>query len=215
MHPFLYQLKTWRLKLITLALLFAVVAEKDSALRLIGRALQSPDDTTGVPADVAMLLLGGFIERGDKAASVVQKGLAPRVFWGRTEPDIGEQRGYFKNEADYAEEHLMRNGLSIDQLIKVDGCHDGSTADEAHCLRAYFELHPPFPRKVIIVTGWSHSRRAKWIFRKVFHDTDVEFTSQSVDNPETGNASNWWKKEETGFAVINEYIKWLFYLTHY
>lgn len=214
MNPLLYQIKQSKKTLCCVVVVIGLLSMRPVLLTWVGSLLQAPDDRSGVPADVAFLLLGGFIERGDKAAEVVLSGRAHRVFWGRNQASLPEIRGYVANEADFAEDLLMRDGLSIDQLIKADSCNNSSTAEEAICLQNYFELHPPFPKKIAIVTSWYHTRRARWIVQRVLADKEVEITTISVTSP-ISNTTNWWRDEETAFSVINEYIKWVYYLTHY
>lgn len=214
MNLFSYQLKLWRGRISVAVVLISFFAFSRSPLRLVGAALQVDDDSSGIPSDVAVLLLGDFIGRGERASEVLRNGMAPRVFWGRTESGEAEKRGYVKNEADFAEDILMKSGLSIDQMIKEDSCHNGSTIDEAWCLHRFFEKHPPFPKKIALVTSWFHTRRARWIFRRIFRDDNVEVVT-FLTAAAGVDGTNWWTSEESGFAVINEYIKWVYYLTHY
>ena len=64
----------------------------------------------------------------------------------------------------------------------------------------------------LIPTGPFHSRRVRWVFRKVFGDTVARLTVTTID-PEL--CQRWWKNEKTLLDFQNEVFKSAYYHLKY
>lgn len=189
------------------------VMRRDLALSRIGRVLEAKNQGV-VSNEFGVILLGGFIDRGETAAEEVRAGRIRKLVWGRVKADKAERLGYVSNESEYLERLLLKQGIASRYFIKLDSCENSSTRDEAECAYIWFRDHPPFPARLTIVTSWFHTRRARWIFRKVWRDQPTQFDTVSAFDSEAP-PDRWWEYEDQGFSVINEYIKWVYYMTHY
>ena len=86
------------------------------------------------------------------------------------------------------------------------------TWEEAAYIRQY--VRDERVSKVILVTSHSHSRRARWVFRKVLHPEGAKVMVVEADNGRYTPA-NWWRTEGGLVSVFTEYVKLLFYLGNY
>jgi len=69
-------------------------------------------------------------------------------------------------------------------------------------------------QRVILVTSAEHTRRARWVFRKVLARMPVEVRSAPVHRL-CFDETNWWKSNEGILTYLHEYLKLLFYWFHY
>jgi uncharacterized SAM-binding protein YcdF (DUF218 family) len=162
-------------------------------------------DSVG-PAEVIYQFGGGFIERSRVAADLYRRGLAPRIVLMRVyqAPDLA---GTYPNETDITLRILGRLGVPR-SAIEVYGGGDGasSTTEEAEKLARL--MRQDGRRRVIAVTSWYHTRRARWALRRAFGDLPVELkmaAAPTVDWDET----NWWRREAGVIAIAEEYLKFL------
>lgn len=86
-----------------------------------------------------------------------------------------------------------------------------STWEDAQALRQW-ALAQPDMRRVIAVTSPAHSRRARWVLRRVFRDSGIEVPVHPCPRE---MAPDWWRHEKTALRVINEYIKLAYYVVTY
>jgi uncharacterized SAM-binding protein YcdF (DUF218 family) len=69
-------------------------------------------------------------------------------------------------------------------------------------------------QSLLLVTSASHTRRARLIFRQVFHDSDIRLTVRPVVVRQCGG-SDWWQTEDGLRETWTEYVKLLLYLAGY
>ncbi|HEX7506921.1 MAG TPA: ElyC/SanA/YdcF family protein, partial [Polyangia bacterium] len=86
------------------------------------------------------------------------------------------------------------------------------TFDEAKALHEYYRERSF--RKVIVVTSDLHSRRASFIFRRIFSSTPVRISLAPVADLKYG-AANWWTTEDGVIGCQNEYLKLFYYHLRY
>jgi uncharacterized SAM-binding protein YcdF (DUF218 family) len=67
---------------------------------------------------------------------------------------------------------------------------------------------------VIIVTSDLHSRRARFIFKKVLSGSPVQVMLAPISDRKYG-ANDWWKQEEGLIGCQNEYLKLVYYHLKY
>ena len=167
-------------------------------------------------SDLIVCLAGGNVDRGLATADAFQKGLAPRIFMAREEPDDGydllRERGIDYPE-DVALMVMLLEQLGIPRSVFFTSDRAvNSTLDEAEYIRDLIAERGE--KSLILVTSPVHSRRAWLTFKKVFEETNVRIlvlpSSYSEFNPE-----NWWTQRKYAREVIIEYQKLIYYSYKY
>ncbi len=179
-------------------------------LAAIGNFLVEKD--TLEPADIILLLNGDPTTRPNHVVELYGRGLAPTVVIARAEDSQGVQFGAYPNVTDSNITMLEKLGVPeshIVQLRPAGGVQH--TFDEAQVVHAYCREHSI--RKVIIVTSDLHSRRARFIFRKIF-DGDSKIMMSPISDRKYG-ANNWWRLEDGIIGCQNEYLRLLYYHLKY
>ena len=137
-------------------------------------------------------------------------------FDGRLEHGINLfKEGYgdylmLSNSDDFDEETLRENDISEDQVISES--HADSTFKNATLTREIV-LERKF-KSVIVVTSEFHTSRTRYIFNKVYRDTDVKLIYSGSKN-RFFNSELWWSSFRGIYVVAVEYVKWLYYLIRY
>lgn len=164
-------------------------------------------------ADAIYVLNGDPNTRPFEAVRLYKQGLAPRVVIAKAENSMTNVVNLTPNTTDLCIEVLKSGGITGDRLVELS-MPGGvtSTLDEAKLLKAYANQNGI--HKVIVVTSDFHSRRAKWIIRKVVNSSGTKIIMRPTPNPKYGE-NNWWHKEDGVIGCQNEYIKLLFYWVHY
>jgi uncharacterized SAM-binding protein YcdF (DUF218 family) len=68
----------------------------------------------------------------------------------------------------------------------------------------------------LVVTSAYHSRRALWIFRKVFSGTGIDIGLTAVaPGEQTPSPATWWLQLRGWRTVASEYPKLIYYWLHY
>lgn len=89
-----------------------------------------------------------------------------------------------------------------------------STYDEARALREYAVKHNL--RTLLVVTSAYHSRRALWTMRRVFQGSGVEVGLEpAAQAAPTPSPALWWLSRRGWKSVAGEYVKLIYYRTHY
>ncbi len=165
------------------------------------------------PADLIYVLNGDPTVRPYHAAALFSQGLAPKVVIARTEDSPGVRFGAYPNVTDSNLIILKKLGIPDSQITELRwGTGVTSTFDEAIALRDYIRQHAV--HRVIVVTSDLHSRRARFIFRKVLSGMPVTVMLSPISDRKYG-AANWWELEDGVIGCQNEYIKLLYYHIKY
>jgi uncharacterized SAM-binding protein YcdF (DUF218 family) len=165
------------------------------------------------PADIIYILNGDPTVRPYHAAELFGQGLAPKVVIARAEDSIGVQFGAYPNVTDSNLIILKKLGVPETQLVELRRDPGVSTTfDEAIALRDYCRQHSV--RKVIVVTSDLHSRRARFVIRRVLSGMPVTVMLSPIADRKYG-ATNWWRIEDGVIGCQNEYVKLLYYHLKY
>ena len=175
---------------------------------------------TEVPLDKAdaILVLSGsatYRERAHEAAKLFFEGRAPRILITNDNQrgpwSSADQRNLFFYERSL--EELQKYSVPA-QSVEVVMTPVTSTYEEAEVMRDYAQqqgLH-----SILIVTSAYHSRRALWVFSKVFRDTGIRVGLIGV---KPGNQSpppeTWWLSVRGWEMVPTEYVKMVYYMIVY
>ena len=175
---------------------------------------------TEAPLDKAdaILVLGGsatYKERTREATRLFFEGRSQRILITndnhRGPWSSAEQRNLFFYERSL--EELSNAGVpaeNIDVVLKpVAG-----TYEEAEVIRDYAQqqgLH-----SILIVTSAYHSRRALWVFARVFRDTGIRIGLISArPGVESPPPATWWLSVKGWKSVPTEYVKMIYYVINY
>jgi uncharacterized SAM-binding protein YcdF (DUF218 family) len=199
------------LLLVPVLLLGGLYVFRDAALAAVGNFLVVRDKLE--PADIIFVLNGDPTVRPGHAAALLRQGMGKKVVIARAEDSEGVQFGAYPNVTDTNIIMLKSLGVpdgSIVQLRPPGGVKH--TKDEADALLGYtreYGIH-----SVIIVTSDLHSRRARFIFKKVLAGSPVRVMLAPISDRKYG-ADNWWKQEEGLIGCQNEYLKLVYYHLKY
>jgi uncharacterized SAM-binding protein YcdF (DUF218 family) len=168
-------------------------------------------------ADALVVLAGSsaYVERTRLAARLFKDGRAPLILLTNDNERSGwsnaEQRNPYFAERAIAE--LVGAGVPR-AAIEVLPLSVASTYDEARALREYAVAHNL--RALLIVTSAYHSRRALWTFRRMFRSSGIIVGVEPVEpGAQTPAASIWWLHSRGWQSVAGEYLKLIYYYTHY
>jgi len=175
---------------------------------------------TEVPLDKAdaILVLGGsatYKERTHEAARLLFEGRSQLILITNDNQrgpwSSADQRNLYYYERSF--EALEKSGVPS-QNIEVLATPVTSTYEEAQVVKEYAQqrgLH-----SILIVTSAYHSRRALWVFSRVFRDTGISIGLTSVPpGQQTPPAATWWLSARGWKLVPVEYVKMVYYMIHY
>lgn len=175
---------------------------------------------TEAPLDTAdaIVVLGGsatYKERAHEAARLLFAGRSQRILItndnARGPWSSAEQRNLYFYERSL--EELRSAGVpsqSVDVLLQPVA----STYEEAELIRDYAQQHGL--RSILIVTSAYHSRRALWVFSRVFRDTGIRVGLVAVaPGDESPEPATWWLSVRGWRLVPTEYVKMIYYVIHY
>jgi uncharacterized SAM-binding protein YcdF (DUF218 family) len=204
-----------RRRAIGIALALAVVAWPLVAW-VAARALVVQDELAQADCIVVLSGASDYVERTRHAASLLRRGIAPKIVLTNDNLRGGwnseQQRNPFFIEREA--EELRRAGVPAAQIEALPE-PVASTYEEAVRLRAYAS-----ERKlgsVLIVTSAYHSRRALWTMRQVFRESGVRVGVSPVEAgaAETPATFAWWLSRRGWRSVAPEYPKLIYYWFRY
>ena len=161
--------------------------------------------------DYVMVLGGGETTRPFVAAALVRAGLAQRALVGNITPDTDARDGITLSASERNCRILRRRGVADEDVVLLPG-NCGNTFDEATALADFLRDDPQ--AEVIVVTHNFHTRRARWVFRRVLGDRADRVTFVSAPVYEL-SPKNWWRSDRGVQLVVGEYFKLLFYYLRY
>ncbi len=160
-------------------------------------------------SDYAMVLNGDPETRPFAAADLYRQGIAKRIL-------ITSIRGKARQTAqpkphEVVRKILTRCGVRESDIDFVDS-RCSSTFDEAKTLEVFLSSHPGVT--VSVVTNEYHTRRTRWVFRRVLGSKMKQIRMVGAMTAEF-NVSNWWKHEDGFVWYLSELFKFGFYWVRY
>jgi uncharacterized SAM-binding protein YcdF (DUF218 family) len=188
-------------------------AVRTPLLIVLGRWL-IVDDGKAASADVILVLNGGPETRPFHAAERYAADAAPRVLIVQAEPQPAAELGLIPDETHINVAIMKAEGVPRDAITVLPGGEEGATStfDEAIALRAYVETEPV--ERVLLVTSAFHTRRARWIVRRLLKGTGVTVDVSAAPHWDF-DATNWWQHERGLLYFFTEVVKLAFYHLHY
>jgi uncharacterized SAM-binding protein YcdF (DUF218 family) len=185
--------------LLLAGILFLLFLARDPLLRLAGNwwIVQDPIEH----ADAIVVLgddnYGG--ERAARAAELFRAGWAPQVVAS------GRMMRTYAGVAELIQHDLQSDGVPTAAVIRFDQ-HADSTRTEAEALRGLAAQR--HWRRILVVTSNYHTRRARYIFRKVF-PSDVSIEVASAPDSEY-NPDRWWHTRSGLKIFFTESVGYVF-----
>ena len=176
-------------------------------LRRIGGFLVSSEGNAE-QSDVLILMNGNISTRSFLAADLYQDTRNPIVF-ARLADTQEVRMGVIPNISAATRELLIKTGVPEDHihLLKSDRWV-ASTWEEAILVCNFMQINGY--RRGLIITDAFHTRRARWIFRKL--KPNDEYSFECVATPFSKKLSTyWWCSEYAMIQVFQEYVKFLHY----
>ncbi len=195
--------------LVALAACGGILARSETVLPGLCRWLDVGE--APVCADHVFVLPGDETYRPITAAAVFKAGLAENVLIPETDANADVRDGLKPQTADVLRRILLHRGIPRDKVLCLTGA-SRTTFEDATALSAYLETRPD--DRVIVVTNAYHTRRARFIFRRVMGDTADRLQFVAAPNPGFAEKT-WWQNRSSANAVLSENVKLGFYLFRY
>ncbi|HKM65636.1 MAG TPA: YdcF family protein [Candidatus Acidoferrum sp.] len=152
-------------------------------------------DAPAAHAD-ALLLLGDdnfYADRATRAAELIRQGVAPVVVASgrRLRPSAGM--------AELLQHDLIERGVPKEKILAFAQDADGTSEEAAALAKLSAEHHF---RSVIIVTSNYHTRRARYIFEKLFPPGIAISVASAHDGD--FDPERWWEKRKSQKLFVRE-----------
>jgi len=92
----------------------------------------------------------------------------------------------------------------VGEHLQLVPCGATSTLEEARCVARYLATQQP-PIRLLIVTTWAHTARAKWLFGQYFTSDQIRVVG--TDFPQHA----WWSEESSMLYVFEEWLKSIYW----
>ncbi len=192
-----------------LAVCGVIVARPETVLPGLCRWLDVGE--APVCADHVLVLPGDETYRPIVAAAMLKAGWAKDVLIPETDVNADVTDGIKPQTAEVLRRILLHRGISNAKVLCLTGA-SRTTFEDATALSAYLETRPQ--DRVIVVTNAFHTRRARFIFRRVLGDDADRLTFVAAPNPGFAEET-WWQNRSSANMVLSENVKLGFYLFRY
>lgn len=161
--------------------------------------------------DYVMVLGGDDNVRPFVGAALYKTGFAERVLLTNVGRHPNADPQFEPPRQDVCRQILMLRGVPKGD-IQVAGEPCESTIDEAYVLSGVLDASPE--ARVLVVTSYCHTRRARWVFEQVLgaRAACLTFVSAPV---EQAPPDRWWHSEAGFLVITSEYVKLLLYGLRY
>jgi uncharacterized SAM-binding protein YcdF (DUF218 family) len=182
--------------------------QREPVLRWAGRILVVED---AAPADYLVVPGGGAETRPFTASALYRTGLATKVIIFTQRPDAATELGVAPLHGDLYRRILEVEGVRPGAIVQLPDIVRSSW-DEAQSARRFLQRNPA--ARIVIVTSPEHTRRSRWLYRKVLAGMGVDVRTAAAR--ETAfNETNWWRDERGFLVFLHEYIKLPYYWVSY
>ena len=156
--------------------------------------------------DYALVLPGNEAGRPFVAAAMLRAGLAEKALILKTEKSADVEDGTRIPPHEVAWRVLRKRGVISERIVLLES-QSTSTYTDAVAMRDFLEQTPP--TSMAVVTDDFHTRRSRWIFRRVLADRrdDLSFVSVPTDN---FSKDNWWRSKDGFIIYALEYGKFAY-----
>ncbi len=199
---------------IVAALLFVISILSAKHILTFAGWIITADDSAQGGGDYLVVLMGDTTSnRAQKALDLYKEGRAPKIIVAYEKESVNQNSFTTTSSGELHTRFFLDNSVPNDAIISLETCQNTSTIEEARCIGKELSLSTKQPPKIIIVTSWYHSGRAKWLFKKALGGT-AEILSIPAPSL-SGNYQNWWVYEKSFLDVFNEYLKWTYWRVNF
>lgn len=197
------QKKYWIITSLILGIIISIILSYSAILALIGSFLVVQDELKKADAIIVI----NSDRNGTRVAqgvSLYKNGYADKLIFS------GCQIAWQTNDADIMKKQALV--LEVPEKAILLDRNGYTTFDNArNTLKIMKENHL---NSAILVTSSYHTRRAMWIFKKVFKASGVKLSVLPARDSEF-NPGDWWRREKDAKLVFNEYTKLIWYALKY
>ena len=165
------------------------------------------------PVDFVYVLNGDLNSRPFIGAALLKADYAPKALLVPMKEPPKRESDPTPPTHEIARQVMLHRGVAPGSIEIIDGLA-ASTFDEASSLKKYLRATDKETSTVAVVTSDFHTRRTRWIFRRVLgsQSDKLRFVSAPTDG---FDASNWWRVEEGFMTYGSEFLKFGFYVFWY
>lgn len=204
-----------RIRRLLFFLFFVVLAlgivwwQRAPLLRGVARLLIVADQP--VQADAIVILGGGLETRPHAAARLYREGWAPKILVMQPEKSDITGLDLVLDYGALTHKLLLKENVPESAITMLEP-EVTSTVEEARVLAQWVAQHKP--RRLLVPTDLFHTRRARWILRRILQDDTIELQMIAVPLRRY-SADNWWQTEPGVIDFQNELIKSALYRWRY
>lgn len=168
-------------------------------------------------ADALVVLSGGasYPERTRRAAELFAEGRAPKIVL-TNDGILGPWSDEKERNPTFTElesEALLGAGVPLESIEALPQ-QVSNTYDEALLLRDYAQARGL--RSILVVTSAYHSRRALWVWRRVFSESGISIgIAPAPTGEQSPRPATWWWHLRGWRSVAGEYPKFVYYWLRY
>jgi len=156
------------------------------------------------PAQAIVVLSGRMPDRAVEAARLYHQNVAPQVWVSQpasVAPQMAEMNIPFVGEDFYNQRVLLALGVPTD-AIRILPEPSANTAQEVDQIARL--AHSTGARAVMIVTSEPHTRRVRYIWRRLVGDSLQLIVRHPLDDP--FDAPRWWRDTGDALDVVREWL---------
>lgn len=195
--------------IVGLLLVIGIGLARHTVFPLAAQFLNVAEPPTKV--DSVLVLNGDPETRPFVAAAIYQAGLTPQILVTTASPTPASEDGLILPEHEIIKQVLHHRGVPT-QAIHILPGEISSTIDEARVLAKFLDAHPN--QTVAIVTNRFHTRRARWVFRRVLGDRSAQLHFVGAPKDDF-REHDWWQTEQGTSTYLSEYLKFAYYVLRY
>lgn len=162
-------------------------------------------------SDYVFVLGGGEETREFVAAALLKSGLAKKILVPRDDSGPQEESLIYPSMQEVIRRILVYRGVPLERIATLDRAVS-NTHDEALALSEFLRTSPD--AKLTVVTSDYHTRRARWVFRRVLGKDANRLSFVSAPSDEF-DRDEWWCSEEGFNEITGEYLKLTYYFFRY
>ena len=188
--------------IVAVAIFVFLIVAGGFTLLSIGKWLVVEDPLA--PAQAIVVLSGGMPYRAIEAARLYKQNMAPDVWISRglaPPPQLAQLNIPFLGEEFYSEKILLTMGVQADAIRILEDPSANTYAEVEEIAR---DLRQESAHTVIIVTSKAHTRRVRYIWKKLVGNDPRLIVRYVGDDP--FDASHWWRHTQDALDVSREVL---------
>ncbi|GEN36416.1 YdcF family protein [Aneurinibacillus danicus] len=199
--------KRWVGFAVLFGLVLLVMLTYKPMLNGLAHYLVHPDEKA--PSDF-IILLGGETDgqRTRKAVELYRAGLAPKII-----VSSGARISWRTTESKEMVALLKQLGVPDKDIVLEQKSR--STYENAFYTRKVLEKETLQHKRITLVTDNWHTRRAMFIFHRVFEGTGIEIGSVGSHSLEKIRLDDWWRDHESMQTILSEWSRLIVYVIKY